>query len=55
MVSTPRRSPMLATKRTRLEEEMESPTIRKVRACSGEALFSFIQECLSLLPSVIEQ
>ena len=57
MASTPRRSPRLAMKRTHLEAEMESPTIRKVRACSGEAekqLFSPIQECLTSLPSVIE-
>ena len=36
---------------------MVSPTIRKVRACFGEAkkkLFSPIQECLTSLPSVIE-
>ena len=36
---------------------MESPTIRKVRACFGEAekqLFSPIQECLTSLPSIIE-
>ena len=36
---------------------MESTTIRKVRACFGEAekqLFSPIQECLTSLPSVIE-
>ena len=36
---------------------MESPTIRKVRACFGEAekqLFSSIQECLTSFPSVIE-
>ena len=55
MASTPRRSPRLAMKRT---AEMESPTIRKVRACFGEAeknnLFSPIQECLTSLPSVIE-
>ena len=57
MASTPRRSPRLAMKRTHLEAEMESPTISKVRACSGEAekqLFSLIQECLTSLPSVIE-
>ena len=57
MVSTPRRSPRLVMKRTRLEAEMESPTIRKVRACFVEAekqLFSPIQECLTSLPSVIE-
>ena len=57
MASTPRRSPRLAMKQTRLEAEMESPTIRKVRACFGEAekqLFSPIQECLTSLPSVIE-
>ena len=51
MASTPRRSPRLASKRTYTEAEMESPTIRKVRACFGEAenqLFSPIQECLTL-------
>ena len=51
MASTPRRSPRLASKRTCLEAEMESPTITKVRACFGEAkkqLFSPIQECLTL-------
>ena len=37
MASTSRRSPRLAMKRTRLEAEMKSPTIRKVRACFGEA------------------
>ena len=50
-------SPRLAMKRTRLEAEMESLTIRKVRAWFGEAekwLFSPIQECLISLPSVIE-
>ena len=60
MASTPRRSPRLAMKRTRLEAEMESPTctctctIRKVRACFEEAekqLFSPIQECLTSLTS----
>ena len=50
MASTPQRSPRLASKRTRLQAEMKSPTIRKVRACFGEAekqLFSPIQECLT--------
>ena len=54
MASTPRRSPRLDMKRTCLEAEMESPTIRKVRACFGEAeeqLFSPIQECLTLQAS----
>ena len=37
MVSTSRRSPRLAMKRTCLEEEMKSPTIKEVRACFGEA------------------
>ena len=57
MASTPRRSPRLAMKRTRLEAEIESPAIRKVRTRFGEAeklLFSPIQECLTSLPSVIE-
>ena len=42
----------LAMKRTCLEAEMESPTIRKVRVCFGEAkkqLFSPTQECLTSL------
>ena len=53
MASTPQQSPRLAMKQTRLEAEMESPTIRKVRACFEEAekqLFSPIQECLTSLP-----
>ena len=38
------------SKRTRLEAEMESPTIRKARPCIGEdekKLFGPIQECLT--------
>ena len=57
IVSTPQQSPRLAIKRTCLEAEMESPTIRKVRACFGEGekyLFSPTQECLTSLLSVIE-
>ena len=57
MSSKPRRSPKLAIKRQCLEAEMESPTIKKVRACfveAGKQLFSPILECLTLLPSVIE-
>ena len=53
----PRRSPKLAIKRQCLEAEMESPTIKKVRACfveAGKQLFSPIHECLTSLPSVIE-
>ena len=53
MASTPRRSPRLASKQTRLEAEMESPTIRKVREAEKQ-LFSPLQECLTSLPSVTE-
>ena len=56
MASTPRRSPRLAKKRTRLEAEMESPTLRKVRACFGEDekhLFGSIQECLTSFHNLI--
>ena len=55
MASTPRRLPRLASKQTCLEAEMESPTIRKARACFGEGekqLFSSIQECLTSFDQV---